>query len=269
MKQIPYHLVDVFTATKYGGNQLSVFIDYEDLASEEEMLQIARELGFAEVTFIKKNYNNQKFEVRIFTPEYEVPFAGHPSLGTAFIISKYLIPSPQAKLTLGLKDFDMDVTLSHIENIDNSFFTMTQATSEFITEFCTEYVAHQLGIDLSFFNTSLPIEEISTGLPYLLLPVKDINSLNKINLEIRKTIDFLIAHGKYKTNSKTGLSTSFFFFTEETIDGDNDYHTRMLCIENDNCIEDAATGSANGCFLAYLLKNVKVLVVGNILVYLE
>ena len=91
---------------------------------------------------------------------------------------------------------------------------MSQATPEFIIEFCLEDVAHQLGIDLSFFNTSLPIEEISTGLPYLLLPVKDINSLNKINLEIRKTIDFLIAHGKYKTNSKTGLSTSFFFYPE-------------------------------------------------------
>jgi len=70
----------------------------------------------------------------------------------------------------------------------------------------------------------------------------------------------LTAHGKYKTNNKSGLSTSFFFFTEETVDGDNDYHARMLCIENDNCIEDAATGSANGCFLAYLLKNVKPLI---------
>lgn len=75
---------------------------------------------------------------------------------------------------------------------------MSQATPEFIIEFCLEDVAHQLGIDILLFNTTLTIEEITTGLPYLLIPVKDINSLNKINLEIKKTLDFFYCTWKIK-----------------------------------------------------------------------
>ncbi|SEC77444.1 trans-2,3-dihydro-3-hydroxyanthranilate isomerase [Tenacibaculum sp. MAR_2009_124] len=256
MKELAYYLVDVFTATKYGGNQLAVFIDYDNLATDEDMLQIARELGFAEITFIKKNNDNERFDVRIFTPEYEVPFAGHPSLGTAYVISKHLIPSPKEKLTLSLKHADIDIILSDLQNIDRSFFTMTQANLEFVSSYSYEDISEQLGIDYSFFNTSLPIEEITTGLPYIIIPIKNIDSINRISLEAKSVINFLIQHEKHKSNSVTGLSTSFFFFTEETVDQSNDYHTRMLLIENGQYIEDAATGSANGCFLAYLLKNI-------------
>ena len=107
MTEIEYYLVDVFTTQKYGGNQLAVFVDFENQVSTENMLKIARELNFPEITFIKKSHNNEKFDVRIFTSEYEVPFAGHPSLGTAFIISKYLLPKP--------KDVGMDFLYQFIE----------------------------------------------------------------------------------------------------------------------------------------------------------
>ncbi len=256
MKELTYYLVDVFTNTKYGGNQLAVFIDYENLASDNDMLQIARELGFAEITFIKKNHGDQKFDVRIFTPEYEVPFAGHPSLGTAYVISKYLIPSPKEKLTLSLRHADINIALSNTQDIESCLFTMTQASPEFISDFSHKEISEKLDIDLSLINTSLPIQEITTGLPYIIIPIKNIESINKIELEAKRTINFLIEEKKHKSNSSTGLSTSFFFFTEETVDKENDYHTRMLLIENGVYIEDAATGSANGCFLAYLLKNI-------------
>lgn len=71
--EIAYYLVDVFTSQKYGGNQLAVFVDYENRVSDTEMLQIAKELNFPEITFIKKNRDNKVFDIRIFTPEYEVP----------------------------------------------------------------------------------------------------------------------------------------------------------------------------------------------------
>ncbi len=103
MTEIEYYLVDVFTSLKYGGNQLAVFVDFENKVSTENMLKIARELNFPEISFIKKSHNNEKFDVRIFTPEYEVPFAGHPSLGTAFIISKYLLSTPKKSIKLNLK----------------------------------------------------------------------------------------------------------------------------------------------------------------------
>lgn len=255
MTEIDYYLVDVFTSLKYGGNQLAVFVDFENKVSNEGMLKIARELNFPEITFLKENYNNQKFEVRIFTPEYEVPFAGHPSLGTAFIISKYLLPTPKKRITLSLKHSDISIDLSSINDVDNSDFIMKQAEPEFITTYKHQEIIDGLNIKPDVLNLQKPIEEITTGLPYIIIPVINLKEINQIKLDSRKVVAFLTEKKKHKTNSTTGLTTSLFFVTEETFEKSNHFNARMFCIENGNLIEDAATGSANGCFLAYLLKN--------------
>lgn len=255
MTEIEYYLVDVFTSSKYGGNQLAVFVDFKNEVSTENMLNIARELSFPEITFIKENQNDEIFNVRIFTPEYEVPFAGHPSLGTAFIISKYLLAKPKESITLNLKHSNISIALTSMNDIDQSDFIMKQAEPEFITTYKHQEVANGLGIQLEVLNIQKPIEEISTGLPYIIIPVINLEKINQVKLDSRKVIEFLTLNKKYKTNSLTGLTTSLFFVTDETFDKSNSFNTRMFCIENDNLIEDAATGSANGCFLAYLLKN--------------
>lgn len=255
MAEIKYYLVDVFTSLKYGGNQLAVFIDYENKVSTKNMLNIARELNFPEITFIKKNYKDEEFDVRIFTPEYEVPFAGHPSLGTAFIISKYLIPKPKESITLNLKHSKIIINLTSIIDIDKSDFIMEQAEPNFIDSYKHQEIAEGLGIDLKTLNKGKLIEEISTGLPYIIIPIISLEEINQIRLDSRKVIEFLIQNKKHKTNSSTGLTTSLFFITEDTFEKSNSFNTRMFCVENENLIEDAATGSANGCFLAYLLKN--------------
>ena len=255
MTEIEYYLVDVFTTQKYGGNQLAVFVDFENQVSTENMLKIARELNFPEITFIKKSHNNEKFDVRIFTSEYEVPFAGHPSLGTAFIISKYLLPKPKESITLNLKHSNIIIDLTSINNIDKSLFIMEQAEPEFITTYNHQEIADGLNIELDILNIQKPIEEISTGLPYIIIPIINLEKINQVNLNSKKVIEFLTLNKKYKTNSLTGLTTSLFFVTDETFEKPNGFNTRMFCIENENLIEDAATGSANGCFLAYLLKN--------------
>ena len=255
MIEIEYYLVDVFTSLKYGGNQLAVFIDYENNVSDKNMLNIAKELNFPEITFIKKNHGNEKFDVRIFTPEYEVPFAGHPSLGTAFIISKYLLPKPKENLTLNLKHSEVIINLSSIDQLGKSDFIMKQAQPEFISTYKHQEIANGLGIDFNALNKQKPIEEISTGLPYIIIPIISLEKMNQIKIESQKVIEFLIQNKKHKTNSITGLTTSLFFVTEETVEKQNNFNVRMFCIENEQLIEDAATGSANGCFLAYLLKN--------------
>jgi len=255
MTEIEYYLVDVFTSLKYGGNQLAVFIDYENKVSTENMVNIARELNFPEITFIKKNYKDEEFDVRIFTPEYEVPFAGHPSLGTAFIISKYLIPRPKESIILNLKHSKIIINLTSINDIDKSDFIMEQAEPNFIGSYKHQEIAEGLGIELKALNEEKSIEEISTGLPYIIIPIVSLEEINQIRLDSRKVIEFLIQNKKYKTNSLTGLTTWLFFITEDTFEKSNSFNTRMFCIENENLIEDAATGSANGCFLAYLLKN--------------
>lgn len=255
MTEIKYYLVDVFTSLKYGGNQLAVFIDYENKVSKENMLKIARELNFPEITFIKKKHTNEKFDVRIFTPEYEVPFAGHPSLGTAFIISKYLLPKPKERITLNLEHSKIVVDLTSVSDINKSNFIMEQTDPEFIATYKHQEIAEGLGIEFKALNKQKPIEEISTGLPYIIIPIINLEEINQIKLDSQKVINFLIQNNKYKTNSQSGLTTSLFLVTEETFEKSNNFNARMFCIENENLIEDAATGSANGCFLAYYLKN--------------
>jgi trans-2,3-dihydro-3-hydroxyanthranilate isomerase len=255
MITLDFYIVDVFTTQKYGGNQLGVFVDYEDLLSDTDMLQITRELNFPEVTFIKHNYENLEFTVRIFTPEYEVPFAGHPTLGTAFIISKYLIPQPKPNIALILKQGTISVQIEDTQNIDVAKFTMTQTQPLFLDTITHKSISEGLGIEMKFLDAIKPIEEISTGLPYIIIPLKSLYAINNLNLDYKTVLEFLKIHKKHKSNSKTGLTTSLFFITEETFQDSNQFNARMFCIEGKSIIEDAATGSANGCLLAYLLKH--------------
>ncbi len=256
MKPIKYYILDVFANNKYQGNQLAVFVDFDNQISDSEMQGIAREINFAETTFIKANEGNQRFVVRIFTPEHEVPFAGHPSIGTSYIIAKFILPEIKQKLTLALAHCDIEMTIQQPENVDESIFNMRQAQPEFRETFTHQAIADELEIGLENLDMSLPIQEISTGLPYILIPLKSLKAIENLKFQYSTIQHFLEKRFKYKTNSSTGHSTSFFFFTKETYETASNYNTRMILLENDKLSEDSATGSANGCFLAYLLKYV-------------
>lgn len=255
MTQIDYYIVDVFTDTKYGGNQLAVFVDYKNIVSDTEMQSIARELNFSEITFIKKNTNDEKFEVRIFTPEYEVPFAGHPSLGTAYIISKYLIPELKKHITLALNYADIEIQLSDLEALDNCQFKMKQAQPIFYKTYSHKEIATALNLNIALFDTTKVIEEVTTGLPYIIVHLLNIEAINSVTLKADVLTKFLIDNKLHKTNNPSGLSTSLFFVTQETIAKESDFYARMFCLEQGDIMEDAATGSANGCLLAYELKH--------------
>ena len=253
MKGIKFYIVDVFATNKYEGNQLAVFLDLTNQLSEEQMQQIAKEINFAETAFIKENKHNQRFVVRIFTPEHEVPFAGHPSLGTGYVIAKFILPNISNALTLELIHSDIAISILEPDNLDDSIFFMRQAQPEFRDTFTREEVAEELGIKLTDIDTELPIQEISTGLPYIIIPLKSLAAMETMPLTYESFKNFLSARNRYRTNSLTGHSTSLFLFTKEAYESGNNYNTRMLLLENNKLSEDAATGSANGCFLAYLL----------------
>jgi trans-2,3-dihydro-3-hydroxyanthranilate isomerase len=253
MTQIPFYIVDVFASNKYEGNQLAIFIDLDNRVSDAEMQQMAREINFAETTFIKANKNNERFVVRIFTPEHEIPFAGHPSIGTSYVIVKFMLPQVPSQLVLELAHSDIQITVIDPANIDQSLLFMQQAQPEFREYFTHQEVSTELGIDLTDFNTDLPIQEITTGLPYIIIPL--LLAIENLSLQYDTIRAFLEKRNKYRTNSATGHSTSLFFFTDDTYNSDNQYNTRMKLLENGRLSEDAATGSANGCLLAYLLKH--------------
>ncbi len=103
MTTVPFHIVDVFAEHKYAGNQLAVFRNARGLSSED-MQKIAKEMGFSETTFVLSDAEREGgYDVRIFTPTAEVPFAGHPTLGTAYIIRQEIVRTPVQAVTLNLQ----------------------------------------------------------------------------------------------------------------------------------------------------------------------
>ncbi len=262
MKKTKFYIVDVFALNKYEGNQLAVFVDTDNRISEAEMQAMATEINFAETTFIKTDKGNGRFGVRIFTPEHEVPFAGHPAIGTSYIIAKFMLREARRELVLELAHGDIGISILEPDSIelepdsiDGSLFFMRQAQPEFREYFTHEEISTELAIGMADLDTSLPVQEISTGLPYIIVPLRNLNAIGSLHLTYPALRKFLETRQKYRTNSPTGHSTSLFFFTKETHEPGNQYNARMLLLENGRLSEDAATGSANGCLLAYLLKH--------------
>lgn len=255
MAALPFYILDVFTQRVHGGNQLGVIIDLEHQLNTNQMQAIARELGFAESSFIKKKTGPDTFQVRIFTPEYEVPFAGHPSLGTAYIIATELLDSPRDSLVLDLKKGRIPIQLSQSERPEQSRYTMQQMQPDFYQSYSPDQIADGIGIPLEYIDSSQPTEEVSTGLPYLIIPLKNQAALQNLTFNTTQVRDFLIQNQLHVSNHQLGLTTAFFFVTSDTIEPESNYSTRMFCLENDQMIEDAATGSANGCLLAWLLRH--------------
>ncbi|MFT4663250.1 MAG: trans-2,3-dihydro-3-hydroxyanthranilate isomerase [Polaribacter sp.] len=254
-QKIPFYILDVFAKQKFQGNQLAVLIDLEDQLSPDQMLKITREINFAESAFIKKKNGPNEYQIRIFTPEYEVPFAGHPSIGSSYIIAKYLIDERVNEVILNEKGGDIKVSISSAIDLEDSLFMMQQVQPTFRATFTKSEIFKGLGIAEDSIKDSQVIQEITTGLPYLIIPLKDLKSMEALKPSPPLFESFLIKNKLHKSNSADELSTSLFFYTSETHEDGNDFNTRMFVLENDKIVEDAATGSANGCFLAYLLKH--------------
>jgi len=131
MKTKVYYIVDVFAEKKYAGNQLAVFRGERELFSDEEMQLIAKEMNFSETTFILSDEpENNGYNVRIFTPAREVPFAGHPTLGTAYIIQREIIRQPVELVNLNLKVGQIPIDL-HYKNGELDNLVMKQKNPTF------------------------------------------------------------------------------------------------------------------------------------------
>src|SRR3972149_8909191 len=169
MNKPTFYITDVFGNKKYSGNQLATFINCDTFDSTE-MQKIAREINFAETTFITSlQKQNGGYNVRIFTPNYEVDFAGHPTLGTSFIINKYLENGKAHKIMLNLKVGQIPV------EIKNEEYRMQQINPEFGNMLEINQLAGTLNLNPGDFNELFPIQEVSTGLPFIIVPLKKMN----------------------------------------------------------------------------------------------
>ncbi|MEW5924321.1 MAG: PhzF family phenazine biosynthesis protein [Candidatus Zixiibacteriota bacterium] len=238
-----FYIVDVFAEDKFAGNQLAVFMDGSNL-SDDRMQAIAREMNYSETTFImSEKENNGGYDVRIFTPAAELPFAGHPSLGTAYIIQQKIIRNKVDVVRLNLKAGQIPVTFSYV-NDKPDILWMKQNQPEFGEVHDRTEIAPLLGLDTDDIDNDFPLEEVSTGFYTSIVPLKCIDAVRRARVMVG---DFL----SYVQNKK---AKTVLIFSRETIYDENDLHVRFFA-DFLGVPEDPATGSANGCLAVYLVKN--------------
>ena len=237
MSRIDFYIVDVFTiGRKYTGNQLAVYLGDPPASL---MQQLAKEINFSEITFVTSNSPvDDGYNVRIFMPEVEVPFAGHPVLGTAFVIQREIIGKPVDGINLNLAAGKIRVTFA-----DDGVIWMRQNRPSFGHRFSAQDMARILNVDETEIDTRYPIQEVSTGMPFVLVPMASLSSVKRAQVNLDRLRALLGAHE----------AIAPAIFCSETIDANNDIHVRVLD-DIYGAPEDPATGSAGGCIGAYLVQ---------------
>lgn len=229
--EVPFRLVDVFTERPFAGNQLCVVPDPVEL-DDATMQALAIEIGFSETTFVT-SVERDRYAMRIFTPDEELPFAGHPTLGTAFVmVGEGRVSSPATQvIAAGEIPVEVDVA--------EGFAWMTQLPPVFGEEFDDRAaIAFAVGLEVGDLHPELPVQVISTGLPPLLVPIRDLETLRRAE----RRSSALVAEICERSG---GEELYLFAIHEEGV-------TVRFFGPTDAIVEDPATGSAVGPLGAYL-----------------
>ncbi len=240
MKKMCFSLVDVFSGVRYAGNPLAVFVDVGDL-DPAQMQAIAREINFSETTFVRslQPASHQGYDVRIFSPTEELPFAGHPTLGTAFVIREKLRSEQQEPISTLVLNLAVGPIPVEVDPDDVFWMKQNEATIGPVLTDSTK-VAAALGLDLSDVDEVWPIREVSTGLPFLMVPLRGLGALGRSR----------VVNDRFSALMAQTTAKGVFLFCEETRDRAHQFAARMFA-PGLGILEDPATGSANGCFAAY------------------
>jgi trans-2,3-dihydro-3-hydroxyanthranilate isomerase len=239
---IKFFIVDVFATQKYTGNQLAVCLS-GDLISSQEMQQIAREINYSETTFITSfEPIDGGYPVRIFTPTTELPFAGHPTLGTAYIIQKYLIETPVDRVNLNYQIGQIPVDI-YYQNNEIETLWMHQNLPQFSEPLNPQELAPVIGLDPDQIDPNYPIVPVSTGLPFIIVPLVNLEAIERARLNLNLYFDYV----------QNLPAQAILLCCRETVNPDRQLHVRVFT-ECFGIPEDPATGSANGCLAAYLAE---------------
>ena len=244
--------VDVFTQTPLGGNPLAVFTDAQGL-NDQEMQALAREMNLSETTFILRRDDateaREGQKVRIFTVEEELPFAGHPTLGTAlYLYASESGSNKPAEIILDLKAGKIPVRFNaNSENagrgrVDGRVFgEMRQRDPEFGTTFSREEVARVIGIAVDEISSQWPIQAVSTGLTFTIVPFRNQQTLSDLKFSYAHAAEFLRSSG----------ANFFYFLCPERRESGLEARARMFFYGG----EDPATGSAAGCAASWMVRH--------------
>jgi len=230
--------VDVFSARALEGNQLAVFPDARGL-SDGEMQALAREMNLAETTFVlprsRAIEGKQGVKVRIFTVQEELEFAGHPTLGTAFVLRQ----ANQREVVLDLKVGKIPV---RFEEMNDTLFGEMQQRDPVMGSFHDKRaVALAAGVEPDAIDPDLPIQTVSTGMPFAVVPLRSLAAIRAMSPSWKRMADYL-----EPTDAKF-----LYFVTRETVDPQARLHARMIFYNG----EDPATGSAAGCCAAWMVAH--------------
>lgn len=232
--------VDVFTDRALTGNSLAVFLDGRVL-NTEQMQALAREMNLSETTFIFPGEAAAEKErgtrVRIFTVQEELPFAGHPTLGTAFVL----------RGSSGASDIKLDLNIGTVpvrfteESSRSIFGEMTQKNPEFGAVHDIGSIASLLALRTADLDDSLPVQTVSTGVSFTIVALRSLQTLQNLHIDLDRCAEYL---------ARTG-GKFFYFVSRETVDPSARLHARMIFYNGD----DPATGSAAGCCSAWMVAH--------------
>ncbi len=241
-----FYIVDVFPKKKFSGNQVAI-VEQDLELSDKKMQKIAREMNFTETVFITYGkLENGGYNVRIFTPDKEVEFSGHALIGCAYIILKYYSEDDIMEgviFNLPNDNIHIHVQYENLVAQKKYAFWIHEREPRFGYEFEKILLSRVLSIEPENIDGDFPIIEVDTGLPMIIVPIKDLAGLKEIKIN-KKRYNWLIA----RTEAKAILT-----FTRETYDAQNDVNVRVFG-DYFGIPEDPATGSGNGGLVAYLSK---------------
>jgi trans-2,3-dihydro-3-hydroxyanthranilate isomerase len=245
--RFPMVQVDVFTAVRLEGNALAVFTEARGI-HVDEMHAIARETNLSETVFlIRSDVATERrvgIRARIFTPREELPFAGHPTLGAAWVLREEVAatgaPRP-AEIHLSLDVGKITVRWIDAGPDGAPFGEMTQLDPSFLPAHDHGEVARVLGFPAEALDASLPVQTVSTGVPFTIVPLRTLAAAQALTVDHAAARPWLDAHG----------GGHFYFVTRETVDPSALLHARMPFEGG----EDPATGSAAGCAAAWAVAH--------------
>jgi trans-2,3-dihydro-3-hydroxyanthranilate isomerase len=245
--------VDVFTQTALTGNPLAIFSDGRGL-DDDEMQALAREMNLSETTFIlprdAATEAREGKKVRIFTVTEELPFAGHPTLGTAlYLYASESNSKKPAEITLDLKAGKIPVRFTaNSENagrnrVDGQVFgEMRQRDPEFGVTFSREKVARVIGTAADEIPSEWPVQVVSTGLPFAIVGIRNQETLANLNFAPAQAAEFL----------KNSAARFFYFVCPQRREENRlEARARMFFYGG----EDPATGSAAGCAASWMVQH--------------
>src|SRR5271169_577677 len=232
--------VDVFTDRALTGNSLAVFLDGRGL-STEHMQDLAREMNLSETTFIlpgeAATEKTRGVRVRIFTVQEELPFAGHPTLGTAFVL-RGQTGAEEVRLHLNVGTVPVYFTEEPVRPV---FGEMTQKNPEFGAIHDVQDIARLTNLGVAEFDDSAPIQTVSTGMPFTMVALRSLTAVQKLRVDLDRAAEYLARSG----------GKFLYFVCRETVDPKARLHARMIFYNGD----DPATGSAAGCCAAWMVAH--------------